>query len=108
MPSLRQLLTPDLIVAHVRDVTPAVLAGRGVRAVISDLDNTLVPWRSEAVTGEIAAWLVALREAGLQVCIASNTRHVSRLTRLADSLGILHVPGNASKPGTRGLRTARP
>lgn len=106
MPSLRQLLTPDLIVAHVRDVTPEMLAGRSVRAVISDLDNTLVAWRSEEVAGEIAAWLLTLREAGIGVCIASNTRHVSRLTRLADALGILHVPGNASKPGTRGLKTA--
>ena len=106
MNRVSRLLTPDLIVAHVRDVTPALLAAHGLRAVISDLDNTLVPWRSEAVTGEIAAWLVTLREAGIQVCIASNTRHVSRLTRLADTLGILHVPGNASKPGTRGLRKA--
>ncbi len=106
MPSLNALLTPDLIVAHVRDITPDLLRARGLRAVVSDLDNTLVPWRSESVAGEVAAWLITLREAGIRVCIASNTRHVSRLTRLADALGISHVPGNASKPGTRGLRTA--
>jgi predicted HAD superfamily phosphohydrolase YqeG len=52
------LLTPDLIVAHVGDVTPAALRDRGIRAVITDLDNTLVPWRSDEIAAgnpELAA-----------------------------------------------------
>lgn len=101
-----QLLTPDYIVRHVCDVTPALLSEGGVRAVVTDLDNTLVAWRSEEVTEEITAWLLNLRQAGLGVCIASNTRHFSRLERLAAQLGIGHVPGNAGKPGVRGLRDA--
>lgn len=103
---MMHMLTPDLIVAHVGDVTPAFLRARGVRAVISDLDNTLIPWRSEAVAGEVASWLLALREAGVGVCIASNTRHLSRLERVAAQMGILHVPHNANKPRRRGLRIA--
>ena len=106
MPFLNDLLTPDLIVAHVRDITPDLLAARGVRAVVSDLDNTLVPWRSEQVAREITDWLLGLRASGVSVCIASNTRHLSRLERLADQMGILHVPENATKPRRRGLRTA--
>jgi hypothetical protein len=100
------LLTPDLIVHHVSDVTPDVLRARGVRAVVTDLDNTLVPWRSEELGGEVRAWLAALQKAGFGVCIASNTRHLSRLERLAAEMGIRHVPGNAAKPRRRGLRTA--
>lgn len=100
------LLTPDIIVANVAAVTPELLRQRGVRFVISDLDNTLVPWRSEEITGEITAWLCLLREAGIGVCIASNTRHLTRLERLAAQMGILYVPGNAAKPRRRGLRHA--
>lgn len=103
---LGRLLTPDYIVRHVCDVTPALLAERGINAVVTDLDNTLVPWRSEEVAEEIAAWLLNLRQAGLRVCIASNTRHFSRLERLAAQMDIGHVPGNAGKPGVRGLRNA--
>jgi hypothetical protein len=106
MSSLNSLLTPDLIVAHVRDITPDLLRARGLQAVVSDLDNTLVPWRSEQVAHEITEWLLHLRAAGIGVCIASNTRHLSRLERLAAQLGILHVPENATKPRRRGLRTA--
>lgn len=101
-----RLLTPDRIVAHVSDVTPEWLRERGLRAVVTDLDNTLVGWRSEEVAREIAAWLTGLQEAGIGVCIASNTRHLGRLERLAAQMGILHVPGNASKPRRKGLRRA--
>lgn len=100
------LLTPDLLVAHVSAVTPEWLRERGLRAVVTDLDNTLVGWHSEEVAEEITVWLAALRAAGVGVCIASNTQHKSRLERLAGRMGILHVPGNAAKPRRRGLRRA--
>lgn len=100
------LLTPDLLVRHAAEITPERLRAQGIRAVVSDLDNTLVPWRSMKIEVEILQWLTALRDADIRVCIASNTRHLSRLERLATNLDILHVPGNAAKPRRRGLRIA--
>ena len=96
--SLRDLLTPDRLVRHVRDISPVELAEvRGIRAVVCDLDNTLAAWHSEAIDDEVRAWLARAK---------SNTRNFSRLERIAVDLGIAHVPGNAGKPGTRGLRRA--
>ncbi len=103
---LNRLLTPTMLVRHVRDIGPDVLAARGVRAVVTDLDNTLVEWRSEKIESEVANWLAALRREGMGVCIASNTRHFARLHRLAKTMDILHVPGNAGKPGVGGIRKA--
>ena len=100
------LLTPDRLVRHVSEITPAFLSEAKVRAVVTDLDNTIVGWRSETVEAEVEKWLVDLRAEGIGVCIASNTRHFSRLERLAKQLGILHVPGNSNKPGTGGLKRA--
>lgn len=105
-PSLRRLLTPDIIVRHVADVPAKELMRRGIRAVISDLDNTLVEYHGEAVAAEAAAWLHSLSVAGIKVCLASNTRRLSRLARLAENWEILYVPGNAAKPRTKGLRHA--
>lgn len=102
----KSLLTPDLIVRHVGDVSSAQFAEQKVRAVVTDLDNTLVEWRREHVAEEVAVWLLELKAKGIKVCIASNTRHLSRLDRLAEQMGILRVPGNAGKPGTNGLRRA--
>ena len=100
------LLTPKLITRHVSAITPELLAENNVRAVVTDLDNTLVGWRSEAVEAEVEDWLTTLREANIGVCIASNTSHFSRLKRIAAQLQILHVPGNSAKPGTVGLKRA--
>jgi HAD superfamily phosphatase (TIGR01668 family) len=104
--TLKRLIAPDLIVRHVSDVTITDLQARGIRAIVSDLDNTLVAYRSEDTEAEIIRWLRQLQEAQIGVCIASNTRRLSRLRRIADRLGILHVPANCGKPGTRGIRHA--
>ena len=107
MTTRKPLLTPDRIVRHVSDLTPALLAEQhGIRAVICDLDNTLAAWHSEEITGEVTAWLRALKNTGIGVCIASNTRNLSRLGRVATGMGIAHVPGNAGKPGVGGLKRA--
>ena len=104
---LKSLLTPSYIVRHVCDVPAAFFAERGIRAVVTDLDNTLLPWHgTETAEADVASWLAGLRDAGIGVCLASNTRRPARLQRLAESWGILHVPGNAGKPGTSGLRHA--
>jgi uncharacterized protein len=103
---MRQLVTPDLIVPHVSDVTPEMLRDRGIKAVVSDLDNTLVCWHDDAVTDLVLAWLETLRQAEIRVCLASNTQRLSRLNRIAERMGVLHVPTSARKPFTRGLRHA--
>ena len=106
MGKIAELLTPDILVARAGEVTVEMLRAGHIRAVVTDRDNTLVPWRSSEVACEVADWLVGLRDAGIGVCIASNTRHLSRLERLAAQMDILHVPGSAAKPRRRGLRTA--
>lgn len=97
-------LTPDVLVAQVVDITADWLIARGLRGILCDLDNTIAPWRSEAVPDEVEAWLEALRGAELEVCLVSNTHNLARLGRLARRLRIEHVPVNAGKPGTRGVR----
>ena len=107
MKTRKQLLTPDRIVRHVSDLTPALLTEQhGIRAVICDLDNTLAEWRSEHIAEEVTGWLKALQSTGIGVCIASNTRNLHRLERIAGAMGIAHVPGNANKPGINGLKRA--
>jgi HAD superfamily phosphatase (TIGR01668 family) len=104
---LNRLLTPAFIVRHVTDVPATFFQERGIRAVVSDLDNTLLPWHGTDVpAAEVLGWLEGLRAAGIGVCLASNTRRYDRLRRLAESWGIHHVPGNAGKPGTAGIQKA--
>lgn len=104
---LSQLFTPSLLVRHVSEAPATLFAERGIRAVVTDLDNTLLPWHgNDEAAPEVLAWLTGLRESGIGVCLASNTRRLSRLARLAEEWGIAHVPRTANKPGTKGLSHA--
>lgn len=86
-----KLLTPTWVVASVKDVDPAVLKAQGLTAIITDLDNTLVPWRKYEIAPEVIEWLAKLEVEGIKICIASNTLHTERLQQLADTLGIPFV-----------------
>ena len=37
-------------------ISPQALARRGIRLVLADLDNTLVPYKVEEPAAEVAAW----------------------------------------------------
>jgi hypothetical protein len=98
------------MVRHASELSPerlAQLPGRPpISAVVCDLDNTLAEWHSEHIASEVIHWLSALHDAGIGVCLASNTRNLPRLARVAEHLGVHHVPGNAGKPGTAGMQKA--
>lgn len=66
------LLKPDLIVDGVADVTPELLRSRGLRGVMVDLDDTLVPSGGDLMAPACRAWLSSLREAGVRVLVLSN------------------------------------
>ncbi len=82
-------------------LTPQKLKGLGVRTVIFDIDNTLVPFYIRKATEQVKAYFDALRKEGLCVCILSN----SRKERTADFIEGLDIPYvyRAGKPFRRGL-----
>ena len=45
-------------------ISPQKLAARGIKLVLADLDNTLVPYRATEPPAEIVAWKEALEQAG--------------------------------------------
>ncbi|MBN2208290.1 MAG: YqeG family HAD IIIA-type phosphatase, partial [Candidatus Coatesbacteria bacterium] len=56
----------------------------GIRALLVDLDNTLVPWRSSRIADEIVEWIRSAKDQGFSFCIVSNTRTWKRLEALAE------------------------
>lgn len=96
---------PDEVVPSVSDIPPESLIQQGIQAVLLDLDNTLVPWQKVDVPDAVRQWIQAMKEAGLRLCLVSNTRRRRRLEILAKELGIAYVP-KAFKPRRYGLRQA--
>lgn len=102
---LHSWLRPHRYVPSLHHVDPAELRSRGLRAALLDLDNTLVPWTEQELEPNVEAWVARAREAGLRICIVSNTRVESRIQRIARRLGVPYL-SRARKPRRRALRLA--
>lgn len=72
------------------------LIADGVRGLIIDLDNTMVPRKESGVSEPLEAWLAGVRAAGVPVCIVSNN-FKNRVAQVAARLG-LPLVARAAKP----------
>jgi HAD superfamily phosphatase (TIGR01668 family) len=97
-------LRPDAEAASIYAVDPAALRARGIRGVILDLDNTIVPWGAWDVPSALGPWIAAARAAELRLCIVSNNGG-ARVAHVAAALDLPAVTG-ACKPLRRALRRA--
>ena len=59
------LLTPEIIFKQVESITPDYLQKNGITALVLDVDNTLTADGSQQLDDSVAAWLDAMRAAGL-------------------------------------------
>ena len=72
------LLRPDRYFTRVSLIDPqADLLDRGIRFVLLDMDNTLLPRDTHEVPSDILAWLADLSECGVGALILSNNWHES-------------------------------
>jgi HAD superfamily phosphatase (TIGR01668 family) len=103
--ALLRLLCPSIYAESVSHVDIADLKRRGIRALLLDLDNTLVRWKGWDIPPEVAAWVKEALAQGMKMCVVSNTRSPKRLRQLSETLGIAHVKRGA-KPRRGGFREA--
>lgn len=88
--------------AGVTEIDVEELKQAGIAAVLLDLDNTLVGWQQSDVPKEVRTWLCSLQEAGMKLCLVTNTRLGKRLKALSEELGIPYVC-RPWKPRKRGF-----
>lgn len=90
------MLQPDLYVDSVFGLDLAELTARGVDTLLVDLDNTLLPRNSGAVSDEARQWAAHAKKLGFRVCLVSNNWH-ARVESVASELG-LELVSKAVKP----------
>lgn len=101
---MRKYLMPDVILPTYRDVTPQLCREMGIRAILSDIDNTLAPYEQPQSDEHIRAWLEDLKEAGISVALISNN-HADRVELFNSDLKLIAYP-DAGKPFGKTLRRA--
>lgn len=81
----RKYMFPDYDFQTFREITPVFLKNIGKKALICDIDNTLVPYGIEEPTDEICKWFESLRENGIKIVFVSNNEK-SRVAKFCDKI----------------------
>ena len=97
-------LIPTYKTKELTDLTPERLKKLGIRFLMMDFDNTIVPYTRSEPTQEMDAWLKMMVASDIQLCVVSNTRK-DRVNQFCAPYGI-PVIMRAKKPGTGGIYEA--
>jgi HAD superfamily phosphatase (TIGR01668 family) len=97
---------PDFTVPKISDIDPNDLIPLGIKGVLLDLDNTLLPWKSHEIPVATTEWIQRCQAAGLKLCLVSNTRNLERLRDMADTMGLPAVAPSKMKPSRTGFLQA--
>ncbi|EOT46970.1 MULTISPECIES: YqeG family HAD IIIA-type phosphatase [Enterococcus] len=93
---------PTWMVDAIYKITPEQLQTHGIKAVLTDLDNTLIAWNNPEGTIELQQWLLTLKKAGIPVIVVSNNNE-ERVRYAVERFDIDFV-ARALKPLGKGIR----
>ena len=95
-------LLPKIIVPALTDVSEELLLGRGIKLLMLDFDNTIVPYTTNTPTEEMENWLRSMGVSDIQLCVVSNSKK-SRVKIFCEKYGIDCIT-HANKPFPKGIR----
>ena len=93
---------PKLIAPALTDLSPALLHRRGIRLLMLDFDNTIVPYTTDTPTAKMEQWLQCLAQSDITLCVVSNSKR-DRVKKFCAARGIDCVT-HAGKPSPRVIR----
>ncbi|KAB2338631.1 YqeG family HAD IIIA-type phosphatase [Cytobacillus depressus] len=100
---LKQFL-PDQHAKSIFEVTPESLKEKGIKGIITDLDNTLVEWDRPNATPKLIKWFEEMKNSNVKITIVSNNND-SRVRAFSEPLNIPFIP-MARKPLGRAFKRA--
>ena len=94
-------LLPRHITPALTDLTPEFLSAGGIRLLMLDFDNTIVPYTTSVPTEAMAAWLRSMAASDIKLCVVSNSKK-DRVKIFCAQYGIDCIT-HAKKPFSRGI-----
>lgn len=98
------LFCPDYRCGKIADISVAWLQAQGVKKLILDVDNTLLPWDAMEASAENLEWLECVHAAGIGIMLLSNNGG-ARLKHIREQVGLPAVSW-AAKPLPLGFKRA--
>lgn len=102
-----ELLTnflPGERVDSIYDIDLAELKAKGIRGIITDLDNTLVGAKDKSATPALVDWLKRVKAEGFQIVVVSNNTR-ARVSAIAEPLRLGFIY-SARKPRSKAFLRA--
>ena len=95
-------LLPRHITHSLTDLTPEFLTAQGIRLLMLDFDNTIVPYTTNLPTEEMETWLRRMAASSITICVVSNSKR-DRVRIFCQQYGIPCIT-HAKKPFPKGIR----
>lgn len=97
-------LYPDAYYKSIFNINIKDLKESGIKGIIVDIDNTIVPWNDKKVSDEVFNWFTNLIEEGFRLCLISNGM-TKRVEYFSNQLDIPAI-GTAVKPRKKAFKKA--
>ena len=98
------MLKPKARFDKITDIDVKFLKENGIKAVILDVDNTLINLDKEPLYN-IEKWIENLKKENIKICIASNSIKKNKVSKVAKKLDVPYIYFS-TKPLKRGLKKA--
>ena len=99
---MRFPLLPAFMTEHLTDLSPQWLREQGIRLLMLDFDNTIVPYTTSTPTPAMEQWLQQILASDISVCVVSNSRK-DRVKIFCAKYGMECIT-HAKKPFSKGIR----
>lgn len=95
-------LLPKIIAPALPEISADLLRCRGIRLLMLDFDNTIVPYTTSTPTETMENWLKKMKDSDIQLCVVSN----SRKDRVKVFCGNYDIPciTHSRKPFPKGIK----
>ena len=94
-------LLPRYITDELPDLTPQKLQALGIRLLMLDFDNTIVPYTTDTPQEKMAAWLQEMLVSDIKICVVSNSKR-NRVKAFCKAYAMDCVT-HAKKPFAKGI-----
>lgn len=98
---MRVPFLPTILADDVTQLTPQFLRERGIRLLMLDFDNTIVPYTANTPIEAVREWLESMQTSDIQICVVSNS-HKERVKTFCGERGIDCIT-HAKKPFSKGI-----
>ncbi|MFD1672743.1 YqeG family HAD IIIA-type phosphatase [Agrilactobacillus yilanensis] len=99
-----QSFKPTFMLNSLYDLDAEQLAYFGIKNILTDLDNTLLPWNNKKPDDRLRLWLQKMTKAGIKVIVVSNNS-AQRVDIALEELGMPFI-ARAMKPTVKGIKEA--